>query len=66
MRAMVATFIMRVFNRPAVPEDVSGYFKRPLFGEQIFPELRPKIEYKASAIPLIQIQRFKPADIPRA
>jgi uncharacterized protein len=66
MRAMLATFIMRVFSRPILPEDVSGYFKRPLFGEQIFPTLRPRIEYKASAIPLIQIQRFKPADIPRA
>lgn len=66
MRAMVATFIMRVFSQRPVPEDVSGYFKRPLFGEQIFPTLRPKIDYKASAKPLIQIQRFKPADIPRA
>lgn len=66
MRAMVATFIMRVFSRPTVPEDVTGYFKRPLFGEEIFTSLRPKIDYQASAIPLIQIQRFRAADIPRA
>ena len=62
MRAMVATFIMRVFSRPSVPANVNDYFRVPLFGEKVYRALRPRVDYRSSATAttLVQIQRAKP------
>lgn len=41
MRAIVATTIIRLFSRPYVPAESSGYFTRPSSGQRIYARLRP-------------------------